>query len=84
MGRNVISSLKDYDFEVNSCEHTERGRYLSQCIIPYYTFQMCASQDGNLTGLPLLLDKYTPVMEGLPMFILRLATEVKLLSVSSH
>ncbi|MEQ2168005.1 hypothetical protein GOODEAATRI_009911, partial [Goodea atripinnis] len=34
-------------------------------------------QDGNLTGLPLLLDKYTPIMEGLPMFILRLATEVR-------
>ncbi|KAG1950460.1 DNA mismatch repair protein Mlh1 [Pimephales promelas] len=31
---------------------------------------------GNLTGLPMLLDNYTPAMEGLPMFILRLATEV--------
>lgn len=39
-------------------------------------FSMEIDQDGNLTGLPLLLDKYTPVMEGLPMFILRLATEV--------
>lgn len=35
-----------------------------------------ALQEGNLTGLPLLLDKYTPIMEGLPMLILRLATEV--------
>uniref|UniRef100_A0A3P9K8L0 DNA mismatch repair protein MLH1 n=1 Tax=Oryzias latipes TaxID=8090 RepID=A0A3P9K8L0_ORYLA len=33
-------------------------------------------QEGNLTGLPLLLDKYTPILEGLPIFILRLATEV--------
>lgn len=33
-------------------------------------------QEGNLTGLPLLLDGYTPIMEGLPMFVLRLATEV--------
>ncbi|KAM4607765.1 DNA mismatch repair protein Mlh1 [Polymixia lowei] len=33
-------------------------------------------QEGNLLGLPLLLDNYSPVMEGLPMFILRLATEV--------
>lgn len=32
--------------------------------------------EGNLTGLPMLLDNYTPAMEGLPMFILRLATEV--------
>uniref|UniRef100_A0AAQ5YBP1 DNA mismatch repair protein MLH1 n=1 Tax=Amphiprion ocellaris TaxID=80972 RepID=A0AAQ5YBP1_AMPOC len=39
-------------------------------------FSVEIDQEGNLTGLPLLLDKYTPVMEGLPMFILRLATEV--------
>ncbi|KAF3842345.1 hypothetical protein F7725_024296 [Dissostichus mawsoni] len=38
-------------------------------------FSVEIDQEGNLTGLPLLLDKYTPVMEGLPMFILRLATE---------
>ena len=37
---------------------------------------VCA-QEGNLTGLPLLMDNYVPAMEGLPMFILRLATEVK-------
>ncbi|XP_056148200.1 DNA mismatch repair protein Mlh1 [Lampris incognitus] len=40
----------------------------------YYSCEI--DQEGNLTGLPLLLDKYSPVMEGLPMFILRLATEV--------
>ncbi|XP_073337330.1 DNA mismatch repair protein Mlh1 [Pagrus major] len=39
-------------------------------------FSMEIDQDGNLTGLPLLLDNYTPVMEGLPLLILRLATEV--------
>ncbi|XP_029376653.1 DNA mismatch repair protein Mlh1 isoform X1 [Echeneis naucrates] len=39
-------------------------------------FSMEIDQEGNLTGLPLLLDKYSPIMEGLPMFILRLATEV--------
>uniref|UniRef100_A0A3Q2PWD3 DNA mismatch repair protein MLH1 n=1 Tax=Fundulus heteroclitus TaxID=8078 RepID=A0A3Q2PWD3_FUNHE len=39
-------------------------------------FSMEIDQEGNLTGLPLLLDKYTPIMEGLPMFVLRLATEV--------
>lgn len=39
-------------------------------------FSVEIDQEGNLIGLPLLLDKYTPVMEGLPMFILRLATEV--------
>ncbi|XP_052006986.1 DNA mismatch repair protein Mlh1-like [Xyrauchen texanus] len=33
-------------------------------------------REGNLTGLPMLLNNYTPAMEGLPMFILRLATEV--------
>lgn len=48
-------------------------------LVCYYSCcktEPCALQEGNLTGLPLLLDKYTPVMEGLPMFILRLATEV--------
>ncbi|XP_053730698.1 DNA mismatch repair protein Mlh1 [Synchiropus splendidus] len=39
-------------------------------------FSMEIDQEGNLTSLPLLLDKFSPVMEGLPMFILRLATEV--------
>ncbi|KPP59518.1 DNA mismatch repair protein Mlh1-like [Scleropages formosus] len=39
-------------------------------------FSMEIDQEGNLTGLPLLLDGYTPAMEGLPMFVLRLATEV--------
>nr|XP_060637654.1 DNA mismatch repair protein Mlh1 [Anolis sagrei ordinatus] len=32
--------------------------------------------EGNLTGLPLLIDNYIPPLEGLPMFVLRLATEV--------
>uniref|UniRef100_A0A8C0YK42 DNA mismatch repair protein MLH1 n=2 Tax=Cyprinus carpio TaxID=7962 RepID=A0A8C0YK42_CYPCA len=39
-------------------------------------FSLEIDEEGNLTGLPMLLDNYTPVMEGLPMFILRLATEV--------
>ncbi|XP_022540962.2 DNA mismatch repair protein Mlh1 isoform X2 [Astyanax mexicanus] len=39
-------------------------------------FSMEVDEDGNLTALPLLLDNYTPAMEGLPLFILRLATEV--------
>ncbi|XP_062851880.1 DNA mismatch repair protein Mlh1 [Trichomycterus rosablanca] len=39
-------------------------------------FSVDIDEDGNLTGLPLLLDNYTPAMEGLPLFILRLATEV--------
>ncbi|KAM5157801.1 DNA mismatch repair protein Mlh1 [Mantella aurantiaca] len=33
-------------------------------------------EDTNVTGLPLLLDNYIPPLEGLPMFILRLATEI--------
>lgn len=33
-------------------------------------------QHGNLTGLPLLIENYIPSLEGLPMLILRLATEV--------
>ncbi|KAJ3610423.1 hypothetical protein NHX12_022515 [Muraenolepis orangiensis] len=46
----------------------------SEMLEDYFSLEI--DQDGNLTGLPLLLDNYIPVMEGLPMFILRLATEV--------
>ncbi|XP_059215063.1 DNA mismatch repair protein Mlh1 [Centropristis striata] len=46
----------------------------SEMLEDYFSVEI--DQEGNLTGLPLLLDKYSPVMEGLPMFILRLATEV--------
>ncbi|XP_014380585.1 DNA mismatch repair protein Mlh1 isoform X2 [Alligator sinensis] len=39
-------------------------------------FSLEIDEVGNLTGLPLLIDNYIPPLEGLPMFILRLATEV--------
>ncbi|XP_066534708.1 DNA mismatch repair protein Mlh1 [Hoplias malabaricus] len=39
-------------------------------------FSVEINEEGNLTALPLLIDNYTPAMEGLPLFILRLATEV--------
>ncbi|NXE50516.1 MLH1 protein, partial [Casuarius casuarius] len=39
-------------------------------------FSLEINEEGNLTGLPLLIDNYVPPLEGLPMFILRLATEV--------
>ncbi|XP_041263832.1 DNA mismatch repair protein Mlh1 isoform X2 [Onychostruthus taczanowskii] len=38
-------------------------------------FSLEIDEEGNLTGLPLLIDNYVPPLEGLPMFILRLATE---------
>ena len=51
--------------EVNFCSvHCYMGLYLSL-------------QEGNLCTLPLLLEHYTPNMEGLPMFVLRLATEAR-------
>uniref|UniRef100_A0A8C4NK96 DNA mismatch repair protein MLH1 n=1 Tax=Eptatretus burgeri TaxID=7764 RepID=A0A8C4NK96_EPTBU len=40
----------------------------------YFSVEIDA--DCNLWSLPLLLDNYVPALEGLPMFILRLATEV--------
>ncbi|KAL0964219.1 hypothetical protein UPYG_G00321000 [Umbra pygmaea] len=46
----------------------------SEMLEDYFSVEI--DQEGNLTGLPLLIDKYIPPMEGLPMFILRLATEV--------
>ncbi|KAL8576325.1 hypothetical protein ACOMHN_006248 [Nucella lapillus] len=39
-------------------------------------FAMHIDQEGNLLTLPMLLDNYTPPLAGLPMFVLRLATEV--------
>lgn len=39
-------------------------------------FSMELDSDGNLVSIPLLLDNFSPPMEGLPMFVLRLATEV--------
>uniref|UniRef100_UPI00358E3AA8 DNA mismatch repair protein Mlh1 isoform X2 n=1 Tax=Myxine glutinosa TaxID=7769 RepID=UPI00358E3AA8 len=39
-------------------------------------FSVEIDSDDNLWSLPLLLDSYVPALEGLPMFILRLATEV--------
>uniref|UniRef100_A0A8C3LIS8 MutL homolog 1 n=1 Tax=Chrysolophus pictus TaxID=9089 RepID=A0A8C3LIS8_CHRPC len=39
-------------------------------------FSLEIDEEGNLTGLPLLIDNYIPLLEGLPMFVLRLATEV--------
>ncbi|MEQ2206037.1 hypothetical protein XENOCAPTIV_021414 [Xenoophorus captivus] len=61
-----LTSIKELRAEVT--ENTHKELICNQNHI---------EQDGNLTGLPLLLDKYTPIMEGLPMFILRLATEVR-------
>ncbi|XP_051792047.1 DNA mismatch repair protein Mlh1 isoform X1 [Erpetoichthys calabaricus] len=39
-------------------------------------FSMEIDEEGNVTGIPLLLDNFIPALEGLPLFILRLATEV--------
>ncbi|XP_054847024.1 DNA mismatch repair protein Mlh1 isoform X2 [Eublepharis macularius] len=46
----------------------------SEMLKDYYSLEI--DTDGNLTGLPLLIDNYVPLLEGLPMFVLRLATEV--------
>ncbi|XP_071503991.1 DNA mismatch repair protein Mlh1-like [Diadema antillarum] len=39
-------------------------------------FSVEIDEEGNLCTIPLVLDKYIPALEGLPMFVLRLATEV--------
>ncbi|XP_019615504.1 PREDICTED: DNA mismatch repair protein Mlh1-like isoform X1 [Branchiostoma belcheri] len=43
-------------------------------LLDYFSLQI--DSEGNLCTLPLLLDNYIPPLEGLPMFVLRLATEV--------
>ncbi|XP_064647618.1 DNA mismatch repair protein Mlh1-like isoform X2 [Lineus longissimus] len=39
-------------------------------------FSLQVDEDGNLRTLPLLLENYLPQMEGIPMLVLRLASEV--------
>nr|XP_056713622.1 DNA mismatch repair protein Mlh1 [Euleptes europaea] len=46
----------------------------SEMLKDYFSLEI--DEDGNLTGLPLLIDNYIPLLEGLPMLVLRLATEV--------
>lgn len=44
-------------------------------LVPLSVLAFSPKQEGNLVGLPLLIDNYVPPLEGLPIFILRLATE---------
>ncbi|XP_037004169.2 DNA mismatch repair protein Mlh1 [Artibeus jamaicensis] len=46
----------------------------TEMLADYFSLEI--DEEGNLTGLPLLIDNYVPPLEGLPIFILRLATEV--------
>ena len=46
----------------------------SAMLADYFSLEIDA--DGNLKSLPLLLDDYVPNLNGLPMFVLNLATEV--------
>ncbi|XP_058146782.1 DNA mismatch repair protein Mlh1 isoform X2 [Dasypus novemcinctus] len=46
----------------------------AEMLADYFSLEI--DEEGNVTGLPLLIDSYVPPLEGLPIFILRLATEV--------
>ncbi|KAM5314041.1 DNA mismatch repair protein Mlh1 isoform 1-T1 [Glossophaga mutica] len=46
----------------------------TEMLADYFSLEI--DEEGNLIGLPLLIDNYVPPLEGLPIFILRLATEV--------
>ncbi|XP_072455008.1 DNA mismatch repair protein Mlh1 isoform X2 [Notamacropus eugenii] len=46
----------------------------AEMLADYFSLEI--DEEGNLIGLPLLIDNYVPPLEGLPMFVLRLATEV--------
>ncbi|KAB0360193.1 hypothetical protein FD754_004349 [Muntiacus muntjak] len=46
----------------------------AEMLADYFSLEI--DEEGNLVGLPLLIDNYVPPLEGLPVFILRLATEV--------
>ncbi|XP_004704126.1 DNA mismatch repair protein Mlh1 isoform X2 [Echinops telfairi] len=46
----------------------------AEMLADYFSLEI--DEEGNLIGLPLLIDNYVPPLEGLPIFILRMATEV--------
>lgn len=46
----------------------------SEMLLDYFSLKI--NEQNELVSLPLLLDKYTPNLNGLPMFLLKLATEV--------
>ncbi|XP_022080123.1 DNA mismatch repair protein Mlh1-like isoform X2 [Acanthaster planci] len=47
----------------------------AEMLADYFSLQI--DKEGNLCTIPLLLDDYIPALEKLPMFVLRLATEVE-------
>ncbi|XP_074658885.1 DNA mismatch repair protein Mlh1-like [Tubulanus polymorphus] len=46
----------------------------SEMLQDYFSLEI--DKDGNILTIPLLLDNYVPQLEGLPMYILRMASEV--------
>jgi len=46
----------------------------AEMLLDYFSIEI--NDEGNLCSLPLLVDNYIPNFLGLPMFVLRLATEV--------
>ncbi|XP_073486692.1 DNA mismatch repair protein Mlh1 isoform X2 [Aquarana catesbeiana] len=71
-------ALAQYQTKLYLLNTTKLSRELFYQILIYDfgNFGIMKLSDGNITGLPLLLDNYIPPLEGLPMFILRLATEI--------
>lgn len=47
----------------------------AEMLLDYFSFEI--NKNGELTTVPLLLEKYIPNWNGLPMLLLRLATEVR-------
>lgn len=46
----------------------------AEMLLEYYSLEI--SKDGNLIALPMLIKDYVPNMDKLPLFLLRLGTEV--------
>ena len=51
----------------------------AEMLLDYFSFEI--NKNGDLTAIPLLLEKYIPNWNGLPMLLLRLATEVRRITV---
>lgn len=47
-------------------------------------YSIIITEDGQLKALPMILRGYIPTMDKLPMFLLRLGTEVKKKKIHKH
>ena len=83
-----ISKLAQIGFDLKECEWTEEdgskdelSKQVESVLMEHRDmledyFQISFNKKCELKGLPIIIDNFSPLMAHLPMFIIRLATEV--------